>query len=109
MGHVDYGPSGPVVTSDGYTNTDLKAVSLEAMQEYTGLKHDRFIDLFNATVEAVNGDPLPVKGIETPQFSQNQLLESWQSTINKIRIQAEEKALLTEFVKMLRAEIKVKK
>jgi hypothetical protein len=38
------------VVTDGHWGSDLMAITVEKMQEYTGLKDENFIDLINAVI-----------------------------------------------------------
>lgn len=108
VGHVNYGQNGPEVTSDGHTNEDLKCVGVASMQQYLNSDQDDFFALFYAVLKSLDDKPEPVKEVSS-QKTQDQVLESWTSNLKAIRIEAEEKGLLTEFVKMLKAEVKIKK
>ncbi len=45
---------GGVVKTDGYTQEDLTAISVEKMKEYTKLESDDFVELFKKTIKLVN-------------------------------------------------------
>lgn len=48
---VEYRATGPIVTSDGYTPTDIEAITLEKMQSILGDKSDNFYTLFSDIVD----------------------------------------------------------
>lgn len=48
---VEYRAEGPVVTSDGYTPTDIEAITLEKMQGILGSPSDNFYQLFSEVVD----------------------------------------------------------
>lgn len=53
-GHIDYTGQGPIVTSDGHTYEDLKAINIKSMQAYTGSKLTDFTKLFTKVLEKLN-------------------------------------------------------
>lgn len=48
------GVNGSTVLTDGHTITDLEAISIETMQNYTGLMETDFYKLFNKVLEKIN-------------------------------------------------------
>lgn len=108
VGHVDYTSSGPVQSSDGHTHEDLKAISVEAMQRYLVSTETDFSKLFEGVLTWAGTDV--VRDIETGvQKTQEQTLQEWIDKVKEIRLEAEEKGLIREFIMTLKNEIKVKK
>lgn len=109
VGHVNYTGKGAEIVSDGYTNTDLKSIGIASMQQYLNSNQDDFTSLFKAVLKSLDGGQVKNVVDTSSQRTQDQILESWVSKLKEIRVEAEERGLLTEFVKILKAEIKVKK
>ena len=108
-GHVEYHGSGAVQTSDGYTHEDLKAISVEAMQNYTLIDTNDFGVLFEGTLSKLSGVPQPEPVVVTPTQTQEQTVESCISKVKEIKLEAEEKGLIKELVNVFKKEFKVKK
>lgn len=108
VGHVNYTGKGAEITSDGHTHEDLKAISIAGMQKYLVSSETDFAKLFDGVLT------WQVKDIKQDievgvQQTQDQMLQSWIDRIKMIRLEAEEKGLISEYIKMLKTEVKIKK
>lgn len=129
-GHVDYQMGKSVQTSDGYTYQDLKCIGVTSMQQYLNSNEEDYAKLFEAVLENILGNKLVQNDIDKvmPPLSistegipedtnppghaietESQVKERWTSTLKDMKLEAESKGLLTEFKKLLRAEVKVQK
>jgi len=110
IGHINYTASGPEVTSDGHTYSDLGVITVEAMQKYLHSTNEDFFELFNVITKLLES---PEQFTDTPvtlvKETEEQIKERWTKIIKDLKIEAEEKGLLAEFKKILKHETLQKK
>lgn len=91
---------GNILESDGCTHEDLKAITIEKMQEYLKVPDTDFFDLFNRVVDSVKIGLIP---IEEPKKTVSELtMEQWISILIQMKTEAESLGLKTEFIKLLK-------
>lgn len=78
-----YGPTGPVVISDGYGYDALKLITMERMQELTGSKSDNFYQLFKKIVMLVDEESVAPEEIVEGFDSLKELVDD---TVTEIEI-----------------------
>lgn len=54
VGHINYTGQGAIVTSDGHTYEDLKAVTIKEMQRLLKSKETDYYTLLNSVIEKFN-------------------------------------------------------
>jgi len=89
------------VRSDGHTHQDLQsAITVEAMQNYTGSKDTDFLTLFHLTLNQAEQELIEIVPVVEKPDPVTALLEEWAMHLNRIKTQSENLGL-TDHLKLL--------